>query len=120
MLHKARTAVAIMTLSIVASILVACGTLGLVTPKTFNERLAAGYATVTTVRTVTTSLLDSHTITSRDAQNVQTQANNARDALDIASDIHKTAPKAGDDKLKAAEDVIHVLQKYVNSKKGTK
>lgn len=103
--------------SLALVVLVACQTLGVPNPTTFNERLAAGYTTVTTVRSVTTDLLQTKVISSRDAQNVQNQAENAREGLDVARDIHTATPAAGEDKLKTAQAVLQVLQKYLATKR---
>lgn len=103
------------TLALVA--LVACQTLGVPNPKTFNERLAAGYTTVTTVRNVATDLLDTRVISVKDAQNVQNQANYAREGLDLAREIHTATPAAAEDKLKTTQAVLRVLQDYLATKR---
>jgi len=108
-----RTKIRIVLASIALAALVACQTMA---PKTFNERLAAGYATVTSVRESTTALLDSRKISSFDAANVQNQANDARAGLDVARELYKTLPKAGDDKLVATIKVLDAITRYLESK----
>ncbi len=100
------------------AVLVGCAALGVPKPETFNQRLASGYATVTTVRQTTLTLLESRTISSADAQNVQNQANTAREGLDVARDIHRTLPQAGEDKLAVTNAVLQSLQKYLASKRS--
>lgn len=100
--------------------LTACATLGLEAPKTFNERLAAGYTTVTGVRNATADLLTVNKITKADASNVEQQADNARTGLDLARQIHATNPPAGDAKLDAVVTGLTALQAYLQTRtKGT-
>lgn len=96
--------------------LTACGTLGLETPKTFNERLAAGYTTVTAARDTAATLLTSGKITAADAQQVQNQCDNARSGLDIARSIHASDPPAGDAKLTAILAGLTALQAYLQTR----
>lgn len=79
----------------------------------FNGRLATGYQTVTGVRTTTLTLLQADKIKAPDAQNVQDTADKARVGLDIARDVHATAPDLGEDKLKSASAILKSLQKYL-------
>jgi outer membrane protein TolC len=107
-LHAALWALAVLT---------ACAALGLPTAQTFNEKLAVGYGTVTAVRNSATTLVMAGKITPDDAQNVQTQADTARAALDVA----RTAYRAGDTtgattKLDTTATVLRALQAYLASK----
>lgn len=95
-------------------VLAACQTL---IPKTFNERLATGYVTVTTVRQTTTSLLVARKISADDAQNVQNQANLAREGLDLAQKLNETIPMAAEDKLSATLVILQSLESYLAAKK---
>lgn len=103
-------------LIIIALALTACAQLGIPKPETFNERLAVGYSTVTTVRQTATTLLQAKKITADDAQNVQQQADNARAGLDIARTISKTDAKAADAKLTAVRSALTALQAYLATK----
>lgn len=94
----------------------ACSVLGIATPQTFNERLAAGYTTVTGVRQSAGTLLTADKITADDAQNVQKQADTARTGLDLAAQIHVTDPNAGSDKLDSVVVGLTALQAYLQSK----
>jgi NADH:ubiquinone oxidoreductase subunit 4 (subunit M) len=97
--------------------LTACASLGLPTAKTFNERAAVAYGTVTTVRETTASLLVAKKITASDAQNVQNQANTAREGIDLARSVVATNPGDADTKLTAAITVLSALQTYLEGKK---
>lgn len=80
----------------IAAALVACGTL-LVSPQSFSEKLALGYATHTAVLTAATNALNAHEISSADAEQVLKIATESRRVLDGA----KLASEAGD--VKTAE-----------------
>lgn len=94
----------------------ACSQLGLPTANTFSERLAVAYGTVTQVRTSATTLLQAKKITSDDAQNVQTQADNARVGLDIARKVSMTDPTGADAKLTAIRTILTGLSTYLAGK----
>lgn len=97
-------------------LLTACSVLGVTTPKTFNERLAAGYATTTAARDTTATLLTAGKLSAADAQNVQSQLDNARTGLDLARQIHATNPPAGDARLAAVVTGLTALQAYLQSR----
>lgn len=82
-------------------------------PQSYNERLASAYVTVTTIRQTAVILLDGHVISSKDAENIQAQADTAREGLDIARDLRGAA---GEDKLEASLTVLRALERYVASK----
>ncbi len=102
----------------VAVFLTACAGLGLPTPTTFNERLAAAYGTVTEVRSDATILLSAGKITPADAQNVQNQADNAKAALDLARTMSKGDLPAANTRLTATIAALTALQAYLASRKG--
>lgn len=97
-------------------LLTACSVLGVATPKTFNERLAASYTTVTGIRNTAGTLLVAGKITASDAANVQQQADNARTGLDLARQIHATNPPAGDAKLDAVVTALTALEAYLRTR----
>lgn len=103
-------------LPLLLMMLTACATLGLEQPKTFNERLAAAYTTVTAARDSAGTLLSSGKITAADAQQVQNQCDNVRSGLDIARDIHAKDPPAGDAKLTAVLAGLTALQAYLQTR----
>lgn len=96
--------------------LAACATVGESTPQTFNERMAAGIATVASVRTTAAALLKQGRITVDDAQNVQAQCDNIRTGLDVARKIHTQDPNAGNAKLTAAVTALTALQTYLQTR----
>lgn len=94
-----------------------CAQLGLPTPQTFNEKLAASYSAVTAARDTAITLLTAKKIGADDAQNVQNQADNARAGLDIARKIHATDADAGNAKLTSVQAALTALQSYLATKK---
>lgn len=99
------------------AVLTACAALGLPTAQTFNERLAVGYGAVTAVRNSAATLVATGKITPDDAQNVQTQADNARAALDLARTAYRSGDTAGaTTKLDTTATVLRALQAYLASK----
>lgn len=101
-------------LCIMFTLLYGCAQLGLVTPQTFDERLAVGYTTVRAVRNTATTLLQAKKITAADGQNTLEQTDNARAGLDIARQL---GPNAGADKLTAVITGLQSLSQYLESKK---
>lgn len=96
-----------------ALILQGCQSLGIPVAKSFSERLAAGYASTTSVRTSATALLNGRVITSDDAINIQKQADVAREGLDVA----RTLPSMqAEDKLQATLLILQAAQSYLCGK----
>lgn len=91
----------------------ACAQLGLTAPKSFEEKLAVGYATVTQVRTSAATLVTARKISPDDAQNVQAQADNARTGLDIA---RRLGAVSGDAKLVQVMAGLSLLTDYLKFK----
>lgn len=106
---------------IVLTMLVSCASILGVNPKTFDERLAAGYVSVTTIRKTGAILVTAKAITANDGQNIQDSANNVRSGLDIARQLHDVLPQAGEDKLTSTLVILNGLQQYLDQKqKGVK
>jgi predicted outer membrane protein len=96
---------------------VGCAALGLPTADTFNQKMAVAYGTVTALRTSATTLVGTGKITPDDAQNVLTQTDNARAALDIARVAYKSGDTTGASvKLDTTTTVLRALQAYLASK----
>lgn len=104
---------------IAVCLLAACAEVGIQAPKTFNERLAVGYAAVTTVRDTATTLVTAGKISAAEAQDVQTKADHGRAALDIARATAKTDLTSAETRLTATLQLLTALQSYLASK-GTK
>lgn len=99
--------------TLLMTLLAGCALLGVPTPNTLNERVAAAYVSVTTVRQETLSLLQSGKITATDAKNIESQADNARAGIDIASQLETTNPTQASDRLTVSLSVLQALETYL-------
>lgn len=99
-----------------ALMLSACGALNLATPKSFGERVVAAYETTSAVRDTAYVLLDNGKISYIDASHVQRGADNVREGIDVARELHSELESAGEEKLDQALATLRVLQKYVNER----
>ena len=97
-----------------------CASFGVATPKTFNEKLAAGYVTIQGLNTMTLDLLTAKKIAPDDAENINQQTDNAKAALDIARTMSKTDLSSADTKLDATITGLTALQNYLRSQGGEK
>lgn len=95
-----------------------CAQVG-VNPKTFEDHVAVSITSVTQVRKVTRVLLEAKKISPADAQNVQNQADVAREGINIAIAIKSTDPAAAQSKLAAAVTVLKALDAYLAAKQGS-
>lgn len=103
---------------LLALLVVSCASMGIPTPETFNERLAAGYQTVIGVRTSAADVLRRGQITVKDAEHIQKQADLVRGWLDTARAVYPKDPAAGEAKLQATIAVLSALQTYLQTKSG--
>ena len=94
-----------------------CASLGVPVPQTFNQKAAAALTTVTGARQTTLTLLQAHKLTPDDAENVDKQADNLRQGIEVARTIHGTDPGAGDTKLGATIAALQVLTAYLEKAK---
>lgn len=97
-----------------------CAALGLVTPESFREKLATGFATVEAVNTSTLALLKAKKISPDDAENINKQSDNANEALKIARVVSDTDQAAANAKLTATITALSALQAYLATKEGAK
>lgn len=109
-----------LSLLFVASMLAACAQLGLPTADTFNEKLAVAYGSVTQVRSSALQLLEAKKISADDAANVNTTADTARAALDIARKTSLTDITAANSKLTAATAILNAVSVYLATKQEGK
>jgi len=104
------------TLACVLLALSACAQLGLSTPQSFDERLAQAYGAHTAVISATTTALTTGSISSTDAEHVQTIATTSRTLLDTAKAAETAGDTAGAQKnLVLAMSALQALQTYLNT-----
>ncbi len=96
-----------------------CASLGIPTPQTFNERVAAAYTTSTAVVETMRTLYAAGKITPEDANNVLKQTDTVIVGLDVARAYSATNPIAANDKLTATLTILQAAQSYLNARKGT-
>lgn len=99
-------------------LLAGCQWLGLATPETFAEKAAAAYASVTTIREQALGLLTAGAISADDAENIQAQADVARDGIEVARQLHAASPEAGEARIDAVITGLTVLRDYLATRKG--
>lgn len=102
---------------LLAILLLGCASMGVPTPQTFRERIAAAYVTVTGIRQTTLTLLQAKKISPDDAGNVNQSADQARAGVDIARSIETVDPTGADNRLNASIAILESLQAYLGSKK---
>lgn len=107
----------LLVVTAVTALLVACASMP--APKTFEDNVAATVVSVTQTRKAAELLLVAGKITRADAENVQKQADNAREAVAVAMAIRTTDPGAAQNKLTAAVTVLRALDTYL-AQKGSK
>lgn len=93
-----------------------CAGIGVVSPTTFNEKLAVAYGTVTEIGVTTSTLLKAGKIKSDDAQNVHDQAVHAKTGLDIARSMSSIDITSASGKLEAIRTVLTALTTYLATK----
>jgi hypothetical protein len=99
-----------------AVLLTACGSLGLPTPKTMNEKIAAAQGSVTQIRASATMLLKAGKLSAADGQNVLVSTDAAAEAIVVARQISLSDPAAADFKLTAAVTILTAVQTYLATK----
>lgn len=99
-------------------LLTACASLGLVEPKSFDQRLAYAYGNVTALRSSTVQSLGNETIGSADSEYVLRITDQTRSLLDAAQTVAISGDAtAAQDRLTVALAVMAELQKYL-AKRG--
>ena len=97
---------------------VGCAQLGVPAPQTFNQNLAVAASVNTEVRQTATTLLQAGKLSVADAENIQKQANTAREGLDVARSLSGTDLGGATNKLTAATAILQALQAYLVTKQG--
>jgi NACalpha-BTF3-like transcription factor len=106
-----------LAIALMAALLMGCAQIG-VQPKTFEDHVAVSTSSITQVRKVARVLLEAGKISKADAQNVQDQADVAREGVNIALALRSTDPAAAQNKLTAAIAVLRALDAYLAAKQG--
>lgn len=96
-----------------------CTTLNLPKPQTAAQQLAAGYATVSSLRSLAASALQNNLIKVDDAKFVLAQTDLARIFLDSARAQLDSDPKNSFDKIQATVKILEQVQQYL-AVKGVK
>lgn len=97
----------------VLTLVSACASIGLSTTPSFNEGMAIGLTTVTTVRTTATTLLNAKKLSADDGDNVLKTTDAARTGLDVARRLSATDLKSAQGKLDAVRAVLTAQQAYL-------
>lgn len=122
----------LLALSLALASISGCKALGLEPADTFNKRLAAGYTTVTAVREAALVHLEGQVAKAsdlegaerraalatlqNDAQNIQGQADNVREGLDIAASLRDVDFKTAELRLASSLRILDSLQRYLEGK----
>lgn len=97
-------------------LLCSCAQFGLTTPQGFDQQLANAFGVHTAVVSATTTALTAGSISSSDAEHVQTIANTSRTLLDTARAAEAAGDTAGAQKnLVLALSALQALQTYLNT-----
>lgn len=85
-------------------------------PKNFEEKVAAAYTTVTTVRSLALSASQAEKISVEELKTVQEQANHFRAAINVTRQIKATNPDTAEKQLEAVITALAALQLYLETK----
>jgi hypothetical protein len=117
--YLSRAAVVAVAVALLAGLWAMVGCVSMEAPKTFNERLAYGYASVATARNTAASMLERKRISKESAVQVQALADQARTGLDLA---RGTAGKGdiltAEGQLTLALDVLTRLEAYLRTQEA--
>lgn len=101
------------------TLLIGCAQLGASAPQTFNQRILASYTTVEAVANSASYLRAVGKLSEADRDNVVSTARTAIAGIDVAAQVGKTDPVAGQAKLTATIAVLTALQSYLATKGAT-
>lgn len=106
-------------LVLVCMLLTACGTVLPPIPQSTDQKIAYGYAAVSTIRLTATQLLQNNTISVEDAKIVEALANQCRSSLDTARVAITTGKTdAAMQALTMATGILAKVQEYLDAKQG--
>jgi hypothetical protein len=97
-------------------LLAACSTLGIITPVSFDERMAAAYTLNTAIRDGVDASLNAGAVSSDEAQKVLEETRTARSALDGLRTLHGNDPDAAEARLKVLEASLQALRSRMIAK----
>lgn len=103
---------------VIVALLAACSYLGLPQASTFHQRAAVALGTVSAVRDSAAAMLGAGTLGVEDAENVQRQADLARESIDIARALHASDPGAAESRLDVTIRSLQLLQAYLRSREA--
>lgn len=95
------------------AIMVGCVTL---LPKTFQEKVAAAYTLVSTVRSLNLTLSQAEKIPVTEVKNIQEQCDNFRLAIEVTRQVHSTDPATAEEQIAATILALEGLEAYLRSK----
>lgn len=105
------------TVMLAVMLLSGCASMGLSTPKGFDQQLAEAYGVHTAVLQATTTAVTAGSLTSVEATQVKAQADSARALLDAARTADAAGnPAAGNSDLQLAVGALTALQTFLNAK----
>lgn len=105
-----------LVLALLAFALVACASVGVQAPATFNQKVLAAHSTVTAIANSASTLRATGKLSDADRDNVVSTLRSAEAGIDLAVLTYKTNSQAGGDKLTATITVLTALQTYLASK----
>jgi hypothetical protein len=107
-----------LSLFLAAILIAGCASLGVPSPETFNQRIAATVVTVTAVREQTLVLGQAGKLSKEDAANIQAQADTVVAGAAVARSLALTDPNAANAKLANTRAVLVALQAYLLAKES--
>ncbi len=105
----------IIALLTVVCVLGACASLGLSTPQTLDQKLAYGYAGVTTALNTITTATAAGQLTSAQAINANNMTLNVKTILDTARSLETTNATSSQNDLTLALSALSAVQTYLTS-----
>jgi hypothetical protein len=102
---------------LLALLLIGCASLGVPTPKTFNQRAAAATASVNAASQTVLTLLQARKITPAESDRYIDRTEDAQRGIDLARSIYPTSPADAQDRLTLVLDVITALTAELERRK---
>lgn len=103
---------------LITGFLAACSTLGLQPPKTFEDRIASAYTSLSAARDGSTILAQHGKLSREDFSDFINQCDSAREAIDMARVLHNSDVTAGQERLDVALALLNALNAYLEKRKA--